>query len=553
VLWSTQLEGGWVDAVAAQDLDFDGRSEVFAATNDTFGGFPGRVHALSREGQLQWSVEVGRPVTHMLFVDVDQDGAVELILTTGLELSEPGDVLAVRLGADVPEAERILWRHALPLPAQNLTLGTVDGQLVVLMGAMDARVHALVPATGEEAWTYGAGSFVLVTAAGDVDGDGLDEVVRGDDQGLVSVHAPASGHALWTHRVEAPGGAAVTDVATGDLDGDGRAEVVVSGLRYGMLQEPSLVQAFRADGSLLFSRALPSWNFELAVADLDGDGRSEVLLSEGREDGGCGIRALAADGEPLWRTRAAPSCDVPTLDVGHVDGDDLPDVGYADLSTFSLRHVALLAADGTLLWSRERFNDGMWVRVVRGGLLYGGWADDYFGHVTRVEAQSGEVEWEQLFEPFADPETPGIPNGSGVQGGALVADRDGDGVEEVAVGTHSGQVHLLDGATGGVKWTRTLTNLDARSIARHGVGAGVAWVPATETQPSYVAVGLQKGVRSRGELHVLRTDTGAPVGRVDTSGNSYAACVGRFTTGAQAGVAFGAGLSVYALEVAPAP
>jgi len=86
-------------------------------------------------------------------------------------------------------------------------------------------------------------------------------------------------------------------ISVADLDGDGRDEVVthLGGIELGF------VDAFDGDGTLLWS----SWSFAAArsvpVADVDGDGEQEILVVSGSGGTGAGFTVLAgATGELEW-------------------------------------------------------------------------------------------------------------------------------------------------------------------------------------------------------------------------------------------------------------
>jgi hypothetical protein len=135
---------------------------------------------------------------------------------------------------------------------------------------------------------------VGAAAIGDLDGDGSPEVVLCVEAGLSPRHNflyafRADGSDLPGWPIEILSGAnpyyscSPSGALLVDLDGDGRPEVIHA-------MNPGEVQVFRGDGV-----ALPGWPFragpdalghhrginaDLAAADLDGDGRPEVILVE---------------------------------------------------------------------------------------------------------------------------------------------------------------------------------------------------------------------------------------------------------------------------------
>ncbi|MCD6360993.1 MAG: PQQ-binding-like beta-propeller repeat protein, partial [Armatimonadetes bacterium] len=129
-------------------------------------------------------------------------------------------------------------------------------------------------------------------------------------------------------------------VAAGDLTGDGTDEVVVC-------SDAGQVRALTADGTVVWS-----WQEDLAplnaiaCADVNDDGRAEVIF------GGDGERLglLSADGEELWRAKPPRfrgiASDVKTVLPADVDGDGVPEVvcGVKSWQYFAYD------ADGGMIW-----------------------------------------------------------------------------------------------------------------------------------------------------------------------------------------------------------
>jgi outer membrane protein assembly factor BamB len=549
-----------VTALAAHDVDWDGAAELFAAISQPHGGFPGRIVQVGADGRVRWSVTVGTRTNGLLLQDLDarHDGP-ELVAAVGeLDGSQRGAVLALATAPDV--AERVLWRRESTFPVLHVRSATtrVPGQPpgeqprfenVLLTGDLGTTVRALRPATGEEAWAWAGGGFVMHAATGDVDGDGVDEVVSGDGSGLLILSEAATGRRRWERRVEATYGGEAYHVAMGDLTGDGKAEVVALVRRHGPLAEFAAMEVYAPDGRVLLRRGFTDSLFsEVHVADVDGDGRNELVAAE-RLTAGCGVRVMDVEGATRWASLASPSCLWPTLHVGNADADAALEVGYAELTSDVFPGAALFDADGTRLWrkefSYEQSTEGRFVRVVPGGLVFGG-GSVQDSHVVRLAAADGAELWRTAFTDFLDVETPGIPLWGTPTHAARVDDRDGDGHPELAVGTFAGEVHLLDGATGRVRWTRAVTPREVPGKVRQG-GGPLAFVPATATQPPYLLAALGNEQRRRSEAVVLRLD-GEVVTRLPLEGSATAAATGRFTPGAQRGVAVGAGLGVYTYE-----
>ncbi|TAL19592.1 hypothetical protein EPN90_03080 [Patescibacteria group bacterium] len=137
----------------------------------------------------------------------------------------------------------------------------------------------------------------LTAAAGDLDGDGHEEIVT----------APQSSYAPWVRIFDSAGIKRAeflayaaswrggVNVAVGDVDGDGRAEIVTGAGKGGGPH----VKVFDGQGRTRASFFAYDQKFRggvnVAVGDVDGDGRSEIVAGPGA-GGGPHVRVFNGDG-----------------------------------------------------------------------------------------------------------------------------------------------------------------------------------------------------------------------------------------------------------------
>ncbi|MGC1512499.1 MAG: S8 family serine peptidase [Acidimicrobiales bacterium] len=263
--------------------------------------------------------------------------------------------------------------------------GNVDGdtdQEVVTGAGSGGGPHVIVadrtgPILGSfYAYDPGFRGGVDVTT-GDLDGDGHDEIVTGAGPGG-GPHVRgfnASGAPVASFFAYDPGFTGGVNVAAGDVDGDGRDEIVTGA---GAGGGPN-VTVRRADGTLLASFFAYDPQFtggvDVATGDLDGDGRDEIITGAGA-GGGPHVRAFSLGGTPYASFFAYDPGFAGGVRVGTVDleGDGRDEI-LTGPGPGGGPHVTARRADGTIVLSfyavAPGFTGGIDVGGFSGSLLVG--------------------------------------------------------------------------------------------------------------------------------------------------------------------------------------
>jgi len=282
----------------------------------------------------------------------------------------------------------------------------------------------------------GYDDVMMTPVVGDVDGDGLPEVVvtsyettnYGGAGALTILSGDGSGEeGAWTSiGGYAPSGSG--GVALGDLEGDGTPEIVV-------VTSDVRLLAMHADGSLLWASEPRAEDFSIysypAIADLDGDGLAEVIAGKAIFNS---AGELLGSGEYGWGGTYGISA-VADLDM---DGQQEVVVGNA-----------AYRRDGSALWYNG-LTDG-WTAV-------GDFDGDGRGEVVSVTTAGEVFLLETDGSPIWGPKD--VPGGGGPP---TVADFDGDGAPEVGVAGHSG--YVVYDSDGSALWQAETTD---ESSARTG-------------------------------------------------------------------------------------
>jgi len=279
-------------------------------------------------------------------VDLDQDCIPELVFNTYSSASLNDGILRAIRGDDGTD----VWTFDDPMRrldgGSSPAVGDLDGDgtpEIVVKGTGDWLIA--VAADGTLLWQSDAfeGNTSRGSAAiANIDAEGMAEVIYG-----AAVY-DAAGMRVWegSAGVGLNGSGPLSCVA--DLDGDGRPELIAGDTAYAF---SGTVAGGTLDGSPLWEAGLPGDGF-CGVADFTGDGNPEVaLVASGT------IYVLAGDtGAVLAEVDIPGGGNGGAPNIADFDGDGTPDIGTAGASRYV---VVGYDGDATLevFWQAETEDD----------------------------------------------------------------------------------------------------------------------------------------------------------------------------------------------------
>ncbi|HMC52478.1 MAG TPA: hypothetical protein VKI64_06930 [Acidimicrobiales bacterium] len=384
-------------------------------------------------------------------------------------------------GADAAIQPALAWERRWPgVTFRESSPVQADlGRPAVVVGALNGQVYGLDAVTGADlpGWPVATGHPINSSpAAADLYGIGSEEVVvasgwadNGRCGGGGVFMIDPSGAVRWARAGADPlcnGLAFHSSPAVGDITGAGVADVTVGALG---------LQSWSWDVN---GRLNPGWPFYTddtvfatpALADLSGDGTTEVVMGGDASPGGVFrpnhrggvVRAVRGDGRLLWRfttdeiVRSSPA-------VGDLDGHHGQSIVFGTGNYWVSQPGG--ASDYDRVTALDTAGRSRWSRHLGGETLGAPALADVAGTGQRdvvigtADGPSGGRVWVLGPDGAPLPQWGGVPSGGGVViGGVSTADLNSDGAQDLLVPTGSG-VFAYDGRT-----AQLLFSIDAGQV-----------------------------------------------------------------------------------------
>jgi len=208
-------------------------------------------------------------------------------------------------------------------------------------------------------------SKMIVSA--DMDGDGLKDVITGGVySNVLSVYRNVShpGNINFTDRLDYNISTAspVNEIATGDIDGDGKSDLILAGYNH-----VSVVGNLSYPGKILLGPMstiyLADFLKSVKLGDVDGDGKLDILLVSGSTDSVFILRNTSSNGifsfdPPVTLSDLVPNFTVSNsndLCVNDLDGDGKPEIAVTHIDpSYSISILKNNSIPGNLSFQLEK-------------------------------------------------------------------------------------------------------------------------------------------------------------------------------------------------------
>ncbi len=199
----------------------------------------------------------------------------------------------------------------------------------------------------------------LSTAMADLDGDGKPDLVAANGNKTISVlrNISTNGNTLFANKVDFSAGNAPFSLAVADLDGDGKLDLVVTNQNDNTI---SILKNTSTPGIINNSSFATKIDFatgnvplSVAIGDIDGDGKPDLAVTNNSNNTVSLFRNTSTSGT-IDNSSFAAKVDFPTgnapfsVTIGDIDGDGKPDLAVTNFNSSTVSVFRNSSTKGTI-------------------------------------------------------------------------------------------------------------------------------------------------------------------------------------------------------------